>query len=161
MADLKLSFACWDYDRTRPLMDGRVKPEGIELDIHILRPRETFQRMLDNKEFQASEMSLASYTALKGRGEVPVRRSAGSAVANISPFLHLRAPGRRDCGTAGPARQARRHLAMERNCARLHAWHVAGRLWSEIRGHALVHGRPQQLRRAASDRSRSPEPVQA
>ena len=71
MADLKLSFACWDYDRTRPLMDGRVKPEGIELDIHILRPRETFQRMLDNKEFQASEMSLASYTALKGRGECP------------------------------------------------------------------------------------------
>ena len=52
-------------------MDGRVKPEGIELDIHILRPRETFRRMLDNKEFQASEMSLASYTALKGRGECP------------------------------------------------------------------------------------------
>jgi len=69
MPDLKLTFACWDYDRTRPLMDGRVKPEGIELDIKVLRPRETFQRMLDNKEFEASEMSLASYTALKGRGD--------------------------------------------------------------------------------------------
>jgi 4,5-dihydroxyphthalate decarboxylase len=52
-------------------MDGRVKPEGIELDIKVLRPRETFQRMLDNKEFDASEMSLASYTALKGRGACP------------------------------------------------------------------------------------------
>jgi 4,5-dihydroxyphthalate decarboxylase len=71
MPDLKLTFACWDYDRTRPLMDGRVKPEGIELDIKVLRPRETFQRMLDNKEFDASEMSLASYTALKGRGVCP------------------------------------------------------------------------------------------
>jgi 4,5-dihydroxyphthalate decarboxylase len=71
MSDLKLTFACWDYDRTRPLMDGRVKPEGIELDIKVLRPRETFQRMLDNKEFDASEMSLASYTALVGRGACP------------------------------------------------------------------------------------------
>jgi 4,5-dihydroxyphthalate decarboxylase len=71
MPDLKLTLACWDYDRTRPLMDGRVKPEGIDLDIQILRPRQAFQRMLDNKEFQVSELSLASYTALKGRGDCP------------------------------------------------------------------------------------------
>jgi 4,5-dihydroxyphthalate decarboxylase len=71
MADLKLTLACWDYDRTRPLIDGRVKPEGIELDIQILRPRQTFQRMLDQGEFEVSELSLASYTALKGRGECP------------------------------------------------------------------------------------------
>src|SRR6476619_2155876 len=71
MADLRLTLACWDYDRTRPLIDGRVKPEGIDLDIQILRPRQSFQRMLDNKEFQVSELSLASYTALKGRGDCP------------------------------------------------------------------------------------------
>src|SRR5262249_16467361 len=40
-------------------------------DIKVLRPRETFQRMLDNKEFDASEMSLASYAALKGRDACP------------------------------------------------------------------------------------------
>jgi 4,5-dihydroxyphthalate decarboxylase len=71
MPNLKLTLACWDYDRTRPLIDGRVKPEGIDLDIEILRPRLTFQRMLDNKEFDVSELSLASYTALKGRGACP------------------------------------------------------------------------------------------
>jgi 4,5-dihydroxyphthalate decarboxylase len=71
MPNLKLTLACWDYDRTRPLMDGRVKPEGIDLDITVLRPRQTFQRMLDNKEFEVSELSLASYTALKGRGDCP------------------------------------------------------------------------------------------
>jgi 4,5-dihydroxyphthalate decarboxylase len=71
MPNLKLTLACWDYDRTRPLMDGRVKPEGIDLDIQILRPRQAFQRMLDSKEFQVSELSLASYTALKGRGDCP------------------------------------------------------------------------------------------
>ena len=71
MANLKLTLACWDYDRTRPLIDGRVKPEGIDLDIQILRPRQTFQRMLDKQEFDVSELSLASYTALKGRGQCP------------------------------------------------------------------------------------------
>jgi len=71
MPNLKLALACWDYDRTRPLIDGRVKPEGIDLDISILRPRQAFQRMLDNKEFHASELSLASYAALKGRGDCP------------------------------------------------------------------------------------------
>jgi 4,5-dihydroxyphthalate decarboxylase len=69
--DLKLTLACWNYDRTRPLIDGRVKPDGIDLDIHILRPRQSFQRMLDSQEFQISELSLASYTALKARGECP------------------------------------------------------------------------------------------
>jgi 4,5-dihydroxyphthalate decarboxylase len=71
MADLKLTLACWDYDRTRALIDGRVKPRGIELDIRILRPRQAFQRMLDKQEFQVSELSLASYVALKGRGACP------------------------------------------------------------------------------------------
>jgi 4,5-dihydroxyphthalate decarboxylase len=71
VANLKLTLACWDYDRTRPLIDGRVKPEGIDLDIQILRPRQAFQRMLDDKEFQVSELSLASYTTLKARGNCP------------------------------------------------------------------------------------------
>jgi 4,5-dihydroxyphthalate decarboxylase len=71
MPNLKLTLACWDYDRTRPLIDGRVKPEGIDLDIQILRPRIAFQRMLDHQEFQVSELSLASYTALKARGNCP------------------------------------------------------------------------------------------
>ena len=71
MANLKLTLACWDYDRTRPLIDGRVKPEGIDLDIQVLRPRQAFQRMLDQQAFQVSELSLASYTTLKARGACP------------------------------------------------------------------------------------------
>jgi 4,5-dihydroxyphthalate decarboxylase len=71
MSKLRLSFAGWDYDRTRPLIDGRIVPEDVDLDIQLLRPRQTFQRMLDKQEFHASELSLASYTALKGRGSCP------------------------------------------------------------------------------------------
>jgi len=71
MAKLPLTLACWDYDRSRPLMDGRVQPDGVELSVKVLRPRETFQRMLDHREFHVSELSLASYAALKARGDCP------------------------------------------------------------------------------------------
>ena len=71
MADLPLTLACWNYDRTRPLMDGRVKPDGIALDIKVMRPREAFSRMLERREFDVSEMSLASYVSLVGKGGCP------------------------------------------------------------------------------------------
>jgi 4,5-dihydroxyphthalate decarboxylase len=71
MSKLKLTLACWDYDRTRPLIDGRVQAEGINLEIKVLRPRETFPRMLEDKEFEVSELSLGSYVSLKGRGDCP------------------------------------------------------------------------------------------
>ena len=35
MLKLPLTLACWGYDRTRPLIDGRVQPEGIDLDIRV------------------------------------------------------------------------------------------------------------------------------
>ena len=85
MANLKLTLACWETDRTRPLIGGQVKPDGIDLDIQILRPRIAFQRMLDTQEFQVSELSLASYTALKARGECPF---AAIPVALSKIFRH-------------------------------------------------------------------------
>jgi 4,5-dihydroxyphthalate decarboxylase len=38
---LKLSFACWDYDRMKAVEDGRVRPEGIELTFFNYRVEET------------------------------------------------------------------------------------------------------------------------
>ena len=32
---LKLSMTCTAYDRNQALLEGTVKPEGIDLDIHI------------------------------------------------------------------------------------------------------------------------------
>jgi 4,5-dihydroxyphthalate decarboxylase len=71
LSRVPLTLACWNYDRTRPLMDGRVKPDGIDLDLRVMRPREAFPRMLKSREFHASEMSLASYVSLKGQGSCP------------------------------------------------------------------------------------------
>lgn len=57
----KLTLACWDYDRTAALADGRVSPEGIDLTYLSLQVEETFFRMARNQEFDLSEMSLSSY----------------------------------------------------------------------------------------------------
>jgi 4,5-dihydroxyphthalate decarboxylase len=63
MSNLRLTFSCWDYDRTRALADGRVKPDGIDL-VYLMQPvEETFFRMLRYREFDCSEMSLSSYVA--------------------------------------------------------------------------------------------------
>lgn len=69
MAKLKLTVACGHYDRTRALIDGTVAPEGIDLNYIPMRPGETFWRMLNNAEFDASEMSLSSYTILRSQGD--------------------------------------------------------------------------------------------
>ncbi|HEY1361914.1 MAG TPA: ABC transporter substrate-binding protein [Xanthobacteraceae bacterium] len=69
MKQLKLTIACGRYDRTQALIDGRVEPEGVDLTFIPLRPGETFWRMLNHGEFDASEMSLSSYTILRSEGD--------------------------------------------------------------------------------------------
>lgn len=61
MKQLRLSFGCWDYDRTRALADGRVSPDGIDLVYLSMPVEETFFRMLRYREFDVSEMSMSSY----------------------------------------------------------------------------------------------------
>ena len=62
MGKLPLTMACWNYDRTRALMEGRVPIDGIELNYLNLPVEETFFRMMRYREFDVSEMSLSSYT---------------------------------------------------------------------------------------------------
>jgi 4,5-dihydroxyphthalate decarboxylase len=67
---MQLTLACGRYDRTQALIDGRVRPEGVEtLNYLALKPGETFWRQLNNLEFDASEMSLSSYTILRSEGD--------------------------------------------------------------------------------------------
>jgi 4,5-dihydroxyphthalate decarboxylase len=58
---LHLTFACGDYDRTRALEEGTVRPDGIDLTYLRLPVEETFFRMLRHREFDVAEMSLSSY----------------------------------------------------------------------------------------------------
>ncbi|KAL9097417.1 MAG: hypothetical protein Q9165_000313 [Trypethelium subeluteriae] len=68
---LKLSFACWDYDRVKAIEDGRVRPEGIELNFLNYRVEETFFRQLRFQEFDVSELSLSSYTLTLNQEDPP------------------------------------------------------------------------------------------
>ena len=71
-------------------MDGRVKPDGIDLDLRVMRPREAFPRMLKSGEFHASEMSLASYVNLKGQGSCPfvaIPVALSKIFRHITPFV--------------------------------------------------------------------------
>ena len=61
MSNLALTLACWSYDRTRALFDGRVRADGIDLTCLDLPVEETFFRMLRHHEFDVAEMSLSSY----------------------------------------------------------------------------------------------------
>ena len=71
MTRLALTFGCWDYDRTRALMDGSVQPDGIDLNYLNMPVEETFFRMLRNREFDVAEMSLSSYTVSLQKPERP------------------------------------------------------------------------------------------
>lgn len=71
MGKLRLSFACWNYDRMQALADGRVQPDGIDLNYLSLPVEETFFRMLRNREFDCAEMSLSSYTVSLARDPKP------------------------------------------------------------------------------------------
>lgn len=71
MSKLKLSFACWNYDRTRALQDGSVQADGIDLNYLCLPVEETFFRMARHREFDVAEMSLSSYCVSLNRPEKP------------------------------------------------------------------------------------------
>jgi 4,5-dihydroxyphthalate decarboxylase len=71
MSRLKLTFGCWNYDRTRALMDGTVVPDGIDLNYLNMPVEETFFRMLRHREFDVAELSLSSYSVSLSRPEQP------------------------------------------------------------------------------------------
>ena len=71
MANLNLTLGCWDYDRVQPLMDGRVRANGIDLNFLNMIVEETFFRMLRNREFDVAELSMSSYTMSLHREEKP------------------------------------------------------------------------------------------
>lgn len=84
---LRLSIATELYDRTAALHDGRVRPEGIEATWLALNVEQTFWRMLQHREFDVSELSLASYV---------IRRDQGHADLVALP-VYLSRTFRHDC----------------------------------------------------------------
>jgi len=58
---MALQFACALYDRTAPLLDGRVRVEGAALDYLVQSPGITFPRAFQTGDYDVAELSLGSY----------------------------------------------------------------------------------------------------
>jgi 4,5-dihydroxyphthalate decarboxylase len=69
---LRLTFACGIYDRTDALRTGDVDVEGIDLNfLAIEAPREIFDRMGANQEFDVAEFSSSEFISRLARGGCP------------------------------------------------------------------------------------------
>ena len=69
MSELRLTLAVGDYDHTRDLALGRVRPQGIDLTVLNYNVEEIFFRFYDRAEWEVSEMSMGMYTSALSRGD--------------------------------------------------------------------------------------------
>src|SRR5713101_5453225 len=97
---LELSIALSDNERTRPLIEGRVVPQGIKLVPTMVHPSEMFWRQLKFAEFDVSEMSMSSLVISTARGPTPW---VALPVFTTREFFHTRILVRADAGIAAPA----------------------------------------------------------
>ncbi|HEV7267358.1 MAG TPA: ABC transporter substrate-binding protein [Falsiroseomonas sp.] len=66
---LTLTLACGDYDRTRPILDGRIAVEGARISAVKLASEHSFPRAVARAEFDVTELSLSSQLLQLSRGE--------------------------------------------------------------------------------------------
>jgi 4,5-dihydroxyphthalate decarboxylase len=71
MSRLQISMAVGDYDRTRPLVDGRVQIDGVDAVGLQLVPEEMFFRAFRHEAFDVSELSFSSYCVKLAQGDCP------------------------------------------------------------------------------------------
>ena len=100
MKKLTLSLAIWPNARIRPLLDGAVEPEAVDLVISRLPPPDVFWRQLRFGEFDVSEMSLSSLLMATARGD---RRWKALPVFPDRRFFHSYIMVRTGAGIDSPA----------------------------------------------------------
>src|SRR5260370_14351259 len=100
MARLPLSMALSNNPNTRPLIDGAVEAEGLDLTATVLHPSEMFWRQLRFAEFDVSEMSMSSLLISTARSPTPW---VALPVFTTRELFHTRILVRADAGIASPA----------------------------------------------------------
>jgi 4,5-dihydroxyphthalate decarboxylase len=98
--NITLSAALTNNPRTWPVLDGRVRIEGVDLVPTVLHPSEMFWRQLSFAEFDISEMSISSLLMAKSKGD---ERFVGIPVFTTRRFFHTSLLVRRDAGIEQPA----------------------------------------------------------
>jgi 4,5-dihydroxyphthalate decarboxylase len=98
-SNLQLSLAISSNPRTWPIIDGRVKVEGIDFTVTVLGPAEMFWRQLSFAEFDVSEMSMSELMMIRDRGD---ERFVGIPVFTTRRFYHTAMWVHKDAKIAGP-----------------------------------------------------------
>ena len=96
---VQLSMCLSDNDRTRPLREGRVKADGVDLVVSTAHPSEMFWRELHFAEFDISEMSCSSLLMAIANGD---KRFIAIPVFTSRSFFHTGILVRTDRGIEKP-----------------------------------------------------------
>ena len=98
MRTVTLAYAGGANERVEPLLDGRVKAEGIEIIATRSHPSETFWRQLSFQHFDFFEMSISSYLIARDQGSDLIAIPAFPS----RMFMHTSLSVHRDAGIDGP-----------------------------------------------------------
>lgn len=80
MSKVSITIATWDYDRVRPIMDGRVKVEGCDINFIKVGPEECFHRAWNYQDFDVTEIGLSGYI---------IGTSRGQGLGGASPYIAI------------------------------------------------------------------------
>ncbi|MGI0091185.1 MAG: hypothetical protein ACREBS_05705, partial [Nitrososphaerales archaeon] len=136
MARINLSLACSRYDRTEVILDGIIKPDGIDFIVtNTTRPGEIFWRMLLFDEFDCSEMSLATFTVVKTEGK---KDWEGLPIFTAKHFFHTDAMVNVDSGIKEP-------LDLEGKKVGVPEYQMSAAVWSRGILHDEYGVRPEKI----------------
>ena len=85
---IEIAFA--DYDRTRPIIDGRVKPKSLALKANTAWIGDFCRRPV-YEEYDAAEMSFSWYIAARDRGEPVIALPIFPLRVPVWAYLYVRA----------------------------------------------------------------------
>ena len=152
MSKLKLSIAIGDYDRNRPLIDGRVQIDGVDPIFMTLSPEEMFFRAFRHQDFDISEVSFASQVVSLSQG---TSRYQALPIFLSRAFRHSAIYIRTNCGIEKPADLKGRKIGIAEYQLSANVWARAiledeyGVKPSDInwvRGGMNTAGRPEKLK---------------
>ena len=116
---LKLTMTCGPYDRARALIDGSVKPEGIDLEVTAIADDQARQTAGRNLQFDACEFYTATYIA-----DIPYRSLGLTAIPIFVKrmFRHSYIYVNKRAGIRSPSDLNGRRIGLQ-------AWYTTAALW--------------------------------
>ncbi|MCB9595819.1 MAG: ABC transporter substrate-binding protein [Sandaracinaceae bacterium] len=94
MSALELTLATSPYDYLQPLRDGRVRAEGLRLNLLSVPSSERHHHMLEHAAYDAAEFSMGTYLVMRAQG-LDVLRAIPFIARRMFPhrFCFVRADG--------------------------------------------------------------------